>query len=93
MSLSIYLRKYYYKFSTLLQSKTSFYANYKDSKGTKKLEEFGHASILTDDIESHPLNPNNQFNFIEYSEAIVSIINGQSRNCSIGIYGEWVIIS
>ncbi|MGA9151967.1 MAG: P-loop NTPase fold protein [Candidatus Nitrosopolaris sp.] len=54
-----------------------------------KLLEFGQSFILTDDIEPKPINPNNQFNFGDYCKAIVSIINGTSEKCSIGIYGKW----
>jgi hypothetical protein len=56
MSLMIGIRKYFSIFLTVLQKNTSFYANYKDLKGSKLLEEFKPATILTDDIESIPVN-------------------------------------
>ena len=45
--------------------------------------------VLTDDIEFDPIQPDHEFNFDEYSKAIVNIINGSQPKFSVGIYGEW----
>src|SRR5919106_2255851 len=48
-----------------------------------------YPKILTDEIEHDPLQPDEEFNFQEYSKAIADIIKGSEPRFSIGIYGEW----
>ena len=82
------LKKYSYKLWVIFQRITPFYSKFNYPK-ISELEKFGHATILTDEIETEPIEPNNQFSFVEYSNAIISIINGSYQKCSIGIYGKW----
>jgi KAP family P-loop domain len=45
--------------------------------------------ILTDDVEFDTTNPSKEFNFNQYSQAVVSMINGSYEKFSVGIYAEW----
>lgn len=48
------------------------------------------AKILTDEIETRDLvDPDVDFNFDKYSDAIADIIRGFNPQFSIGIYGDW----
>jgi KAP family P-loop domain len=47
------------------------------------------AKILTDEIELETTNPDEEFSFEDYSNAIVSIVNGSQQKFCVGIYGEW----
>jgi hypothetical protein len=40
-------------------------------------------------VEFDTTNPNKEFNFNDYSQAVVSMINGSYEKFSVGIYGEW----
>ena len=81
-------KQLYYYILSFIQSQKPLYYKYEMPISTE-LEKFGHSIILTDEIEDDPIEPNNQFNFKDYCKAIISIINGSNKNCSIGIYGEW----
>jgi hypothetical protein len=45
--------------------------------------------ILTDDVEFDTTKPDKEFNFQDYSNTIISMVNGSYQKFSIGIYGEW----
>jgi hypothetical protein len=45
--------------------------------------------ILTDDVEFRTVKPDKDFDFDQYSDTIVSMVNGSYQKFSIGIYGEW----
>src|SRR5215204_7504554 len=78
-----------YRLWDLFQRITPFYSEFEYPKLSELEEKYGHTMILTDEIETEPINPNDQFSFAEYSDAIISIINGSQQKCSIGIYGGW----
>jgi hypothetical protein len=49
-----------------------------------------HTTILTDDVNfKNPVKPGGEFDFQNYSDAVVNIVNGSDPKFSIGIYGEW----
>lgn len=45
--------------------------------------------ILADDFEFDTTNPDDEFSFENYSDVIVSIVNGSNQKLCAGIYGEW----
>jgi len=49
------------------------------------------AKILTDEIELNTTNPDEEFSFEDYSNAIVSIIDGSQQKLCVGIYGFDII--
>ena len=54
-----------------------------------KNNQFSSVKILTDDAELDTTNSDKDFNFNEYSKAIISMINGSNQKFSVGVYGEW----